>query len=486
MHKRALIAIAVLAAGCTMAPKYHRPAVPTSATFPAGGVYDMAPQADAAHSAKGAAAADIGWRDFFTDPRLQQVISIALKNNRDLRVAVLNVEAMRAQYRITSAPLFPALAGEGGMNAAGMPEDLSPTDQTVSRSYSAGIGVSWELDFWGRIRSLKNQALAQYLATAEARRAAEISLIAQVANQYLIMLSVDDLLAVTRDTLKTAQDSYQLTKLQFNNGVGSELALRQAQSVVEQAQANMQAQARARAQAENALALLIGESLPADLPAGLPLDGQSVFADIPAGLPSDLLMRRPDIMAAENALLAANANIGAARAAFFPRVALTGDAGSASSTLGGLFKPGSFAWSFVPEITLPIFQGGSNQANLNLAYVQKRIQIAQYEKAIQSAFRDVADGLAARGTFDVQIAALERNVVAQQRVLDLADLRYRNGVDSYLQVLTAQTNLYAARQALISARVGRLANLVNLYAALGGGWIERAGDIPRPADAPMN
>jgi len=300
------------------------------------------------------------------------------------------------------------------------------------------------------------------------------------------VLELDDLLKVTQGTLKTAEESYRITKLQFDNGTGSELDLRQAQTVVEQAGANLQAQERLRAQAENALVLLLGEPLPADLPPGLTLSDQNLLTDIPAGLPSDLLTRRPDIMEAEENLLAANANIGAARAAFFPRVSLTGSFGTLSPTLGGLFKPGSAAWSFAPSITLPIFEGGQNKANLDLANIQKNAQIATYEKAIQTAFREVADGLAARGTYDQQIRSLERNAFAEQRRLDLSTLRYTNGVDSYLSVLTAQTDLYSAQQSLITARMQRLQNLVTLYQALGGGWIEHNGDQPRPPDAPVD
>ncbi|QCP48381.1 efflux transporter outer membrane subunit [Trinickia violacea] len=485
MRKLSLIAIAVgvFAAGCTMQPHYNRPAAPVPASFPTGGVYQTQPGSGAAErSANGAAATDIGWREFFADPRLQQVIAIALKNNRDLRVSMLNVEASQQQYRITRAQLFPTLNAVGTGSVQRTPKDLSFFNQTISRTYNVGLQTSWEIDFWGRIRSLKDQALAQYLSTAQARKAAEISLVSQVADQYLTMLSFDDLLRITEQTLKTAQDSYNLTKLQFENGTGSELDLRQAQTVVEQAQANMQAEARARAQAENALVVLIGEPLPADLEPGLPLSDQNILTDVPAGLPSDLLTRRPDIMEAEENLLAANANIGAARAAFFPKISLTSSAGTASPTLGGLFKPGSFAWTFAPTIDLPIFEGGSNIANLNLANIQKKIQIAQYEKSIQSAFREVADGLAARGTYDEQIAALERDVFAEQRALDLSELRYHNGVDSYLAVLAAQTALYSAQQSLVNARVNRLTSLVNLYVALGGGWIEHTGDTPRPAD----
>jgi outer membrane protein, multidrug efflux system len=488
MHKLSVIAVAAaLLAGCTMAPWYHRPEAPVSQSFPQGGVYATQPGqpggAPNGRSANGAAATDIGWRDFFVDQRLQQLIAIALKNNRDLRVSVLNVEAVRAQYQITRAELFPSLNGVGTDTRTRVPAALQTAPFNPYSIYNVGVQASWEIDFWGRVRSLKDQALAQYLATAEARKAAEISLVSQVADQYLTMLAEDDLLKVTQDTLKTAQDSYNITKVQFDNGTGSELDLRQAQTVVESAQANLQAQARARAQAENALVLLVGEPLPADLPQGLQLDSQDLLTDIPEGLPSDLLTRRPDIMEAEQQLLAANANIGAARAAFFPKISLTAAFGTESLTLGGLFKAGTAAWSFVPQVTMPIFEGGANIANLNLANVEKRIEIANYEKAIQSAFREVADGLAARGTYDQQIAALERNTFANQRRLDLSDLRYKNGVDSYLSVLTAQTDLYSSQQTLIQTRLARLTNLVDLYRALGGGWIEHAGETPRPADA---
>ncbi|KWK48185.1 multidrug transporter, partial [Burkholderia ubonensis] len=413
--------------------------------------------------ANGQAATDIGWREFFVDPRLQRLIEIALNNNRDLRVAVLNIAAARAQYQITRADLFPTLDAVGTGNRQRLPNALTAVPgRNITTTYNVGLQASWELDLFGRIQSLKDQALAKYLATAQARKASEIALVAQVADQYLTVLSTDDLLKVTENTLKSAQASYDLTKLKFDNGTGSELDLRQAQTVVETALANQQAQARARAQAVNALVLLVGQPLPDDLPPGLPLDAQNFLTDIPAGLPSDLLTRRPDIMEAEQNLLAANANIGAARAAFFPRISLTGAFGTASPTLGGLFKAGTAAWSFAPQITMPIFEGGANLANLDLANVQKRIEIANYEKAIQSAFREVADGLAARGTYDQQIDALQRNEHAQQRRYDLSDLRYKNGVDSYLSVLTAQTDLYAAQQTLINARLARWTNLVDL------------------------
>ncbi|QIN60696.1 Outer membrane protein OprM [Caballeronia sp. SBC1] len=492
MLKHSLIAaaVALFAAGCTMAPKYERPAAPVDQTFPTGGVYDKQPDTASSSSPSGSAqdkpAVDIGWRDFFVDARLQQIVAIALKNNRDLRVSMLNVAAARSQYQITRAELLPTLDAVGSQSKQRTPKDLSLFGQTLSTSYSVGVNASWEIDFFGRIQSLKDQALEQYFALAETRKAAEISLVSQVADQYLTMLSDDDQLTVTRNTLKTADESYRITKLQFDNGVGTELDVRQAQGIQQQAAANLQSQLRLRAQAENALVLLIGEPLPADLPPGLPLDSQNLLTDIPAELPSDLLIRRPDIASAEHSLLAANANIGAARAAFFPKISLTGSFGTLAPSLGTLFKPGSAAWSFAPQISIPIFEGGTNLANLDLAQIQKRIEIANYEKAIQTAFREVADGLAARGTYDEQIKALELYVKSQARGLELSDLRYRNGVDNYLSVLTAQTNLYTAQQLLITARLNRATNLVDLYRELGGGWIEHAGDQPRPSDAMPN
>jgi multidrug efflux system outer membrane protein len=485
-HSLVSIAVAALLAGCALEPKYERPAAPVSPAYPTGSAYDEQPDASSTasngHSAQAQPAVDIGWRDFFVDARLQAIVAIALKNNRDLRVSMLNVEAARAQYQIVHANLYPAVGATASGTRGRTPLDLSTSGQTIGSEYSVGANLSWELDFFGRIRSLSDQALAQYFSLAQTRKAAEIALVSQVADQYLTMLADDDQLAVTRSTLKTAQESYRITKLSFDNGVGTELDERQSEGIFEQAEANLEAQLRVRAQDENAMVLLIGQPLPSDLPAGLTLNAQNLLSDIPAGLPSDLIARRPDIAAAEQALLAANANIGAARAAFFPSISLTGSFGTLSPTLGGLFKSGSSAWSFAPQITLPIFNGGANTANLDLAKVQKRIEIANYEKAIQTAFREVADGLAARGTFDKQIKLLGQNEASQSRRLELSNMRYLNGVDDYLTVLSAQTDLYTAQQSLVSARLQRAINLVNLYQSLGGGWIEHSGDQPAAPD----
>jgi len=466
-----------LAAGCSLQPVYQRPAMPVAAGYPAGAAY-RAP----AGKAGALPAADIGWRDFLSDPRLQRLVELALQNNRDLRVAALNVDKVQAQYRIQRAALFPQVSGNAGLSDSRTPASIASShNATVSHDYSAGLSAAWEIDFFGRLRSLSDAALEQYLASAEARQAAEILLVSQTADQYLTTLAYDEQLALTQGTLQSAQAAYKIVKLQFDTGTASELDLHLSQTAVEQAQVNYSAQVRLRAQAENALVLLVGQPLPRDLPPAVRLDRQPVLADIPAGLPSDLLQRRPDILQAEALLRSENADIGAARAAFFPRISLTGSLGSASATLGGLFAAGSSAWSFIPSLALPIFNAGANQANLDVAVIQKDIGIAQYEKTVQLAFREVADGLAARGTYDDQLAAQQRYAEAQQRRFELANMLYANGSNSYLDVLTAQTDLYTAQQALITARLNRLTSLVDLYRALGGGWLQHSGDAARPA-----
>jgi multidrug efflux system outer membrane protein len=353
----------------------------------------------------------------------------------------------------------------------------------VTNAYAAYASVNWELDLFGKVRSLEHAALEQYLASVQARKAAHMLLVAEVATQYLSLIGADEALAVTADSLKIAEESYRLTKLQFSAGTGSELDLREAQGVLEQARAQLAAEQRARAQAENALVLIVGSPLPADLPAGKGLGEQEFLTDIPAGLPSDLLARRPDIAQAEDLLIAANANIGAARAAFFPSISLTAAAGSVSPMLNKLFGAGTGAWGFEPAASLPIFTGGLNTANLEQVKTQRAIALAQYEKSIQVAFREVADDLSARATYEDQLDALEHQVQAQQRRLVLAQLRYKTGVDSYLTLLVAQNDLNNAQLARVSASLGRLINLVALYQDLGGGWLEHLGDRA-PVDSP--
>ena len=475
-HRCALVGLMLaFVSGCSLQPTYERPAAPIAGSFPAGAAYKPA-QAGA-----GLPAANVGWRDFLRDARLQRLVEIALANNRDLRVAMLNVDQVRAQYRIQRSSLFPQVDGFADATRSHTPAGISSNGKAnTSQVYEVGVSASWEIDFFGRLRSLNDVALQQYFATAYARQAAEILLVSQVADQYLTLLAFDEQLQVTRQTAATARASYDIVRLQFDTGTGTELALRQAQTVVDQTQANYAAQVRSRAQAENALVLLIGQPLPPDLPPAVRLGAQSILADVPEGLPSDLLMRRPDILQAESLLRSENANIGAARAAFFPRISITGILGLASPALSGLFSAGTSTWSVAPSITVPIFDAGSNAANLDVANIRKDIGIAQYEKTIQAAFREVSDGLAARGTYDDQLTALERYSSAQQRRLELSDFRYRNGVDNYLTVLTAQTDYYSAQLSVVATRLQRLTNLVDLYRALGGGWIQKTGEAPRP------
>jgi multidrug efflux system outer membrane protein len=452
----------VLLGACTMIPRYERPAAPVAAAFPAVG----AASPDAGQ--KPADATD--WRSYFTDPRLQRLIQTALDNNRDLRVAVLNIEQARAQYDIRRADLLPTVGV--GFSSSSQPSTVQRNTQ--ARLYQVGFSVtSYELDLFGRVRSLSQSALEQYLATEEARKAAQISLVSSVAIGYLNLVADDELLAVVRQTLSSREESLKLTKLKFDNGAASELDYRQAQSLLETARIALYAQARQRALDENALVLLLGQPLPADLPSVKPLL-QQALPDLPAGVPSEVLTRRPDVRQAEQQLLSANANIGAARAAFFPRITLTGSAGTASTQLDGLFKGGSFAWTFSGQALETIFDAGRNQANLAVAKVSRDIAVAQYEKAIQSAFREVADALAGRATLGDQVRSQQAQAEALQQSFKLADLRYRNGAASYLDLLDAQRSLFTAQQAVVQTQVQQVQNLVTLYKVLGGGWTEPA------------
>jgi len=452
-----------LLAGCSLAPDYQRPAAPVAATYP---------ETRSASAAATTAAGDVPWREFFTDARLQRLIALALENNRDFRVAGLNVERIRALYDIQRTAWLPTLDLKADGTRRRTPGDLNNTGRPVTSStYEVGGSVSsYELDFFGRIASLRDQVLQQYLATEEARHSAQLSLISAVARQYLSLLAIDEQLALARQTFDAAEKSYALNKETFDAGITSELDLRTSEAQREAVRASVAVYRQQRAQAENALVLLVGGPLPADLPAPGNLATQNLIDDLPAGLPADLLARRPDVRAAEHSLQAANANIGAARAAFFPAVELTAFGGTASAGLNGLFQPGSGAWSFSPTITLPIFAAGKNKATLKAAWIDQRIGVANYERAIQTAFREVADALAVRATIDVQISAQEARVSAAQRRYDLSDQRFKIGVDSFVSVLLAQQELFSARQSLIQARLARLANLTALYTALGGGW----------------
>ncbi|HEX8786195.1 MAG TPA: efflux transporter outer membrane subunit, partial [Telluria sp.] len=448
------LALALVMAGCVnLAPKYDRPAAPVAGAFPTveGNVSSGNPVANQAP-------ASITWQHFFADPRLQQLITLSLNNNRDLRVAVLNIEQARATYQIQRSNQFPAIS-------AAVTEDRYTTGKNMplSSTFEAGLAVSsFELDLFGRLRNLTSAAQSQLLATEESRKTVQISLISQVADAYLSVLADQELLDLTQQTLKTRDESMRLTQLRFDNGVSSKLDIDQATSLVEQARATLAQAQRQRAQDLNLLTLLVGQPIPDNLPQGLTLANTNL-PDLPAGLPSDLLAVRPDIRSAEDQLIAANANIGAARANFFPRITLTGEVGTASPQLSGLFKAGSLGWSFAPQAILPIFDFGRNQANLASAKVQRDIYVAQYEKSIQTAFREVADALAGQATYSAQLRAQQADATSEADRFKLSDLQYRNGVASYLDLLDAQRSLFSAQQLAIQANLARLQNQVTLY-----------------------
>ncbi|MFG6441433.1 efflux transporter outer membrane subunit [Roseateles sp. LKC17W] len=450
-----ILAASLALAGCaSMAPTYERPAAPVATQWPV-------PQG----SATQAKAADLGWREFFTDARLQALIEQALANNRDLRVAVLNVQRAQAQYGVQQADRLPSV------NAAAAQSATRSPGGSISRQYTATLGVSaWELDLFGRVKSLNDAALQQYLATDDARRSAQLSLVAEVAGAYLTLAADQEKLRLAEQTLLSRQDGLRLTQRLQAAGVASALDLRQAEIAAETAQTDLAGLTTQVAQDRNALALLVGQPLtPEQLPMAGTATAVTQTAELAAGLPSEVLLARPDVQQAERTLQAANANIGAARAAFFPRISLTASAGSASGELDGLFRSGSGLWTFMPQVSLPIFDAGRNQANLSIAQVDRDIALAQYEKAIQAAFRDVADALAARATLGQQIASQQRLVAQTQDALRLAEARFRQGLDDRLATLDAQRSLYAAEQGLISSRLAQQVNRVTLYKVLAGG-----------------
>jgi NodT family efflux transporter outer membrane factor (OMF) lipoprotein len=454
----AITALAMAAlTGCSMIPAYHRPEAPV----PANWLYDAATQ--------GTPAAALDWQDFFSQQQLRDLIATALRNNRDLRVAILNIEQARAQYDIRRADQYPSVGA-----AVSATRSPSPVNRKETTLYTAGLALSsWEIDFFGRIRSLSEAALAQYLATEEGRKAAQISLVSSVANAWLSLVADRELLAVTRQTLETREESLRLTKLRFDNGVSSELDFRAAQSLAESARVALAQQQRQLALDANALTLLIGEPASPDLANNVAL-ANLALPDVPAGVPSDVLVRRPDVQQAEQQLVAANANIGAARAAFFPHITLTASAGTASDALSGLFKSGSWGFTAAPQLLQPIFDAGRNRAGLRSAEVGRDIAVAQYERAIQTAFREVSDALAGRSTLADQVRAQDNVTAAETVRLRLSTLRYDNGVASYLELLDAQRSLFTARQQQIQARLQLLQNQVLLYRSLGGGWSDLA------------
>lgn len=463
----ALVSLTGGLVGCsTLAPPYTRPDSPVPASWHKEG--ETHPQTD---SAMVSTVADMGWQQFYLDSQLRQVIAMGLANNRDLRVAALNVERAQAQYQIQRSDLLPKVDANGLGTFTHISEDFASTGRSrETHQYTVALGVtSYELDLFGRVRSLKDQALEQYLATGQAQLSIRISLIGQIANGYLTVAADREQLLLAQQTLKAHQESYQLMQRRFAVGASSELDLRQTQTLVESARVEVARLTAQVAQDEEALHALVGTRVPSALLPSTLKEEMTTLEGISPGLSSGVLLQRPDILQAENLLKGYQANIGAARAAYFPRITLVGTVGAGSSELSGLFSSGSGSWTFLPRIDVPIFDAGARSAQLRVAEVDRDIAIAQYEKAIQTAFREVADALTQRTTLGERVAAQEALLAATEKRYVLARERANTGVDSHLSLLDAQRSLYSVQQDLIAVRQARLANLVTLYKVLGGG-----------------
>lgn len=476
MRVLALSSLGLILAGCSLAPTYERPAAPVPAVFP-GQTTGQDAIADTALPS---------WQTFFKDERLTALIGLALDNNRDMRIAVQRVEEARAQYGIAHSDQFPSIGAGGVGQITRSPSNLragGPDSPSVNRVYQAGLGMTaFELDFFGRIRNLSEAAYEQYLATAQAQRTVYINLIAQTAEAYFQVRTTESLKGLITKTINARQGTLNLVQAQFDAGIASELDLVQARGLLDTARADLAAVERQEAQAGNALQLLLGMPIPDALPQSAEFGRNQLVASVPVGLPSQLLERRPDIIGAEHALKAANAQIGAARAAFFPRISITGLLGFASPELDALFGASHRYWQFSPQIQVPIFSGGGLRGNLDVAKAREHIAVATYEKTIQTAFREVADTLAGEATYARQLDALRATEASALKALDLSQARYRTGVDSFLQVQTAEVNLYGVQRSFIQLGAEALANRVELYKALGGGW-EAQDQAPATADA---
>lgn len=467
----------LLLAGCSFAPDYVRPSQPVPELYPGrsegASLKGSSPEGP---SPEGPSIARIGWRQFFLDPQLQSLIAEAIANNRDIRIASARVAQARAAWRIEGAPLYPQLDAVGtGLRGRSLVSVPGAGDQYLAvRQITAQLNASWELDFWGRLRNLNDAARNQYLASEESRRAVAIGLVAQVATGYLLEREYEERVELARRSITTRQESFRIMRRRYEVGAGSKLDKDQAQVLLSQAETTLQALEQEREVNRNALALLVGKQVEI-APGTLSLERESPDYALPTGLPSELLVNRPDIAAAEYQLRAANANIGAARAAFFPTIQLTGAGGTSSTALDGLFGGGTGIWSFAPTISLPLFNAGRLKGNLNLAVARKDEAVAVYEQTIQAAFRDVSDALVRRRQLALQIASTRVLLDAQRERARLAQLRFDNGRSAYLEVLDAQRDLFEAEQALVQLRRAEIASVVSLYTALGGGFAGDAG-----------
>ncbi|MDO9368018.1 MAG: efflux transporter outer membrane subunit [Sphingopyxis sp.] len=460
----ALLAATTLAGCVNMAPPHERPALATAPDYPAEFAGDVT---------LGHRATEVRWQDFFADPQLEVLIAQAIERNRDLAVAIAQIEEARGLYRIQDADRLPTVGATA--DATRSRSQLVPgMGTTTMNRYSVGVGVtSFELDFWGRVKNLSEAARSQYLATEQAERAFRLTLVRDVASTYFAARGAEEQIKLAEATVTSRKEGLRIAKRRLDAGVTSALDYRQSETLLTQAETQLASLKLTKAQADNFLVVLTGGPVAGPLPAALPLVEQAKSPTLTAGLPSDLLVARPDILAAEERLRAARANIGAARAAFFPSISLTGNLGFASLSLGDLFQNDSMTWSFGPSISLPIFDFGRNKGNLTVAEARENIAVATYERTVQGAFREVADALAGRRYLAEQVEAQERGTLATRQIADLARKRYREGVSTYLEVLDAERNLFAAEQTLIELRRGQVDNLVTLYVALGGGLVER-------------
>ncbi|OBY89917.1 multidrug transporter [Pseudomonas sp. AU11447] len=461
LHKPAsALLLALSLAGCSMAPTYERPEAPVASSW------------NSPAAKTGQAASNLDWQTFIVDSELRNLVGVALDNNRSLRQTLLDIEQARAQYRIQRADRVPGLNAAANGNRQRLPGDLSNTGSSaVSSSYQVGLALpEYELDLFGRVKSLTDAALEQYLSTEAAARSAQIALIAEVSQAYLTYDGAQRRLQLTEQTLASREDSLGLISQRRSAGAATALDYQEALGLVEQSRAELESNARQKQQALNALVLLLGTADAAKRIPQLPQDKPMLIQDIAPGTPSELIERRPDILAAEHVLKARNADIGAARAAFFPRISLTGSFGTSSAEMSGLFDGGSRSWSFVPTLSLPIFDAGRNSANLDLAKVRKDSAVAAYEGTIQTAFREVADALAATDTLRREEAARRALANTTNETLKLAKARYEGGVDSHLRYLDAQRSNFVNESAYIETSTQRQIALVDLFRALGGGW----------------